>query len=552
MIWIFLAGCTPSKESNSDTNQMDTATNTEEISNPEWYGTVQPFVAENCSTCHYEGGSAPFSFEQYEDVAILAPVMLTAMQSGSMPPWLPNTDCNEFQDARSIKSSDIEQFAQWIEDGSPMGDPALGESPIPMVTDIEATHSLSMPTGFVPNTANGNDQYRCFKLDANFPEHTFITQTQVKPGTPQVHHVLIYALAPEMAAAVDEANGADGQVGYPCFGNPFPRNSGSYDYGFPTQVGAWVPGLEPSIFPEGTALRIKQDSILVMQVHYSALGGSDMEDSTSYHYVTSDTAPDLIASTHPLAIQDLDIPAGQRYTSFRDTFTNYSNESFELVSLATHMHLLGKSQYVRLLHNDGSSECLLDIPDWDFAWQQSYRPTESIMVAPTESIEVTCAFDNSPENQPFVDGTQIEPADVEWGDGTLDEMCLLYTTILKPYTPLPPNDAPACWGVEECLSSCGDSLSCVLSCESVEFECITCSLDAFLDCGVMDCAVEGLAAEPCLRECYAKSIMMGTPIGSCLEYECPTEYNALQSCADPVLQSDTCKSQLQSCGIPLE
>ena len=73
-------------------------------------------------------------------------------------------------------------------------------------------------------------------MDLEFEEETFITQTQVLPGSPQVHHVLMYALAPQMADAVRNADGEDGTVGYPCFGDPFPRGGGNYDYGFPTQL----------------------------------------------------------------------------------------------------------------------------------------------------------------------------------------------------------------------------------------------------------------------------------------------------------------------------
>ena len=45
-----------------------------------------------------------------------------------------------------------------------------------------------------------------------------------------------------------------------------------------------------------------------------------------------------------------------------------------------------------------------------------------------------------PANQPIVNGEQIEPNNVEWGDGTLDEMYLLYTTTIDPYRPLPLKD----------------------------------------------------------------------------------------------------------------
>ena len=64
---------------------------------------IQPMIANNCSTCHVENGAAPFVFEQFEDVEPLAPVMLSSMQSGSMPPWLPNPDCIDYQNERLLK-----------------------------------------------------------------------------------------------------------------------------------------------------------------------------------------------------------------------------------------------------------------------------------------------------------------------------------------------------------------------------------------------------------------------------------------------------------------
>jgi hypothetical protein len=539
MMLFFLIAC-----SGTSTKNTDTA-----ATSPEWFGEIQPLVAENCAQCHFEGGSSPFPLETYEQVQPLASVMLSSIQSGSMPPWLPNQDCGELQAPRVLTQNQIARFAQWVDNDTPIGDSTLEVSPIPIIQDITPTHSVQMPSGFIPNTEE-SDQYRCFPLELQFDEETFITQTQVIPGSGQVHHVLIYALDPSMADAIQNANGADGTVGYPCFGDPFPSGTSNYALGFPTQIGAWVPGIEPAIFPEGTALRIKPNAVVVMQVHYSALGGESTEDSSSYHIVTTDIIPDSVAQTRPLAIQDLDIPPGAT-ASFNDTFVNYYDRPIEVRSFATHMHMLGTEQKSVVHRNDGTEECLLHISDWDFAWQQAYLPENDVFLASGESIEVTCTYDNSQENQPIINGEQLAPAHVEWGDGTLDEMCLLYTTLLEPYRPLPPQGSLPCYGIDECIADCGDSLSCLLSCEQVEFSCLTCTLDGFLNCGISQCAIEGLQAESCLRDCYSKSVMMGSPIGSCLEKECPTEYSNLIECADPVLRNEECSATLEACGIPL-
>ena len=95
---------------------------------------------------------------------------------------------------------------------------------------IEDTIYLApMPIGFIPDTTGGADQYRCFVMDLA-EEETFITQTQVLPGSPQVHHVLM-CVCSTMAEAV-EMQMATTALLATLF---WIRFQVGYDYGFPTQ-----------------------------------------------------------------------------------------------------------------------------------------------------------------------------------------------------------------------------------------------------------------------------------------------------------------------------
>ncbi len=67
---------------------------------------------------------------------------------------------------------------------------------------------------------------------------------------------------------------------------------------------------------------------------------------------------------------------------------------------------------------------MLDIPRWDFAWQRNYGFKEPYTLNSGDKIGLECHWDNSPENQPWVDGEQVSPPDINWGEGTGDEMCL--------------------------------------------------------------------------------------------------------------------------------
>ena len=44
----------------------------------------------------------------------------------------------------------------------------------------------------------------------------------------------------------------------------------------------------------------------------------------------------------------------------------------------------------------------------------------------TTSSWSRCEYDNSAAHQPVVDGAQLAPRNVTWGEGSLDEMCLHY------------------------------------------------------------------------------------------------------------------------------
>jgi hypothetical protein len=70
------------------------------------------------------------------------------------------------------------------------------------------------------------------------------------------------------------------------------------------------------------------------------------------------------------------------------------------------------------------------IPRWDFDWQREYVLAKSTFVAPGDELSIACSWSNTPDDQPFVDGIQLAPHDVTWGEGTEDEMCTvtLYAT----------------------------------------------------------------------------------------------------------------------------
>ena len=171
-----------------------------------------------------------------------------------------------------------------------------------------------------------------------------------------------------------------------------------------------------------------------------------------------------------LAVIDLDIPAGDPEVQFTRTVRNWSDQDVTLGSVTGHMHLLGKRLKVEVVRADGAEECALELPEWDFEWQQAYQlpDDDRITLAPGDGLRLSCTYDNSAENQPVVNGEQQEPRDVTWGEGSLDEMCLTYLGVIEDFSPTAPTPDSACPSSDGCLADCAaDDLDCLLTCETV-------------------------------------------------------------------------------------
>jgi hypothetical protein len=95
-------------------------------------------------------------------------------------------------------------------------------------------------------------------------------------------------------------------------------------------------------------------------------------------------------------------------------------EGLLLYQLVPHMHLRGKAFSFTAVYPDGRKEILLDVPRYDFNWQNAYRFAEPKVLPAGTRIDCHAAFDNSENNL-----LNPDPAsEVHWGDQTWDEMMI--------------------------------------------------------------------------------------------------------------------------------
>jgi hypothetical protein len=106
------------------------------------------------------------------------------------------------------------------------------------------------------------------------------------------------------------------------------------------------------------------------------------------------------------------------------------NVPLNVYAAGLHMHTRGSQIKTLINRKNGDSECLLDIPAWNFSWQGAYTLSQPAVFNPGDKIYLECHWNNTAANQPYVNGQQVAPINLNWGETTEEEMCLdvLYLT----------------------------------------------------------------------------------------------------------------------------
>ncbi|MEO8706603.1 MAG: hypothetical protein ABI867_41645 [Kofleriaceae bacterium] len=375
-----------------------------------FYEDVAPVLAKHCVGCHRPGGAAPFSLITYEDAIAVAEVMPGMVASRQMPPYGADNSgaCNTYQDARWLADAEIATIVDWLAGAKLAGDPAASP-PLPPeqigLARVDAT--AAMTTAYSLDTSM-DDDYRCFVVDAGITTDTFLTGFEVRPGAPEVvHHILVYQL--DSAAAETTVAGLDAQTpapGYTCFGGV---GAGA------SLVGVWAPGKRVASYPATTGLALKANRKFVLQIHYHDHDGLPHPDQTAVDLMLEPTVVEP-AFLYLLAAPDLYIPPGQ--TSFTTT-NQYELPGFlgtyNVWGVFPHMHTLGRTLRAEVDHA-GQPACLVDVPRWDFNWQQGYFYDGPPKIAGGgDMLRISCTHDTTTRGTPTT-----------WGEGTEDEMCLAF------------------------------------------------------------------------------------------------------------------------------
>jgi hypothetical protein len=370
---------------------------------PTFHRDVQPILARYCLGCHGREGSI-FSLEEYSQAAALAGPIAHAVGERRMPPWPPAAGCGEFAGAeqRTLSAEEVATLMAWQQAGAPEGDPVEPAPPVRAAAAAEPALVLD-PGGEYSYTGAEEDQYWCFRLDPGLSGPLDVVAMDIQPGNRAiVHHVIVFR-------EPDGRGKPTGLPGFRCGGVP-----GGTEF-----MAGWVPGATPLHLPAGMAMRLDPSDALVMQVHYHRNPAEVTATDRSRLRVFTATSPvnEYVRVVWTGSI-DIDVPPRASASASGTCRLPETGGPVKLVSVAPHMHTAGSSFRSEIRRADGSTECLIDIPRWDFEWQGGYQYTIPRQLQPGDTIHTACSYDNRSDRR------------VRFGEGTGDEMCFQFNFVV--------------------------------------------------------------------------------------------------------------------------
>jgi peroxiredoxin/mono/diheme cytochrome c family protein len=377
---------------------------------PDYAKDVAPIFKDNCAHCHVQGGIGPFAMNSYDIVKGFSPMIREVLLTKRMPPAQVDPHVSHFQNANYISNAQLQTLVHWVDAGSPRGNSKT--DPLTSVKPIESEWQLGPPDFIVEVPAyevpaTGVIDYFNHVIDLPFNEDKYVRAVQFIPGDKRVlHHLLSYMSTPnfDRSKALSEENVRDFLEGY-------------------------APGkTDATVFPKGTGVFIPKGYKLIMQMHYTTMGKA-VTDKTRVGLYFNKTTPEFKYLTYPVSNggSALNIPPGE--AEHKMNGQHVFEEDIMLYALRPHMHSRGKAFRFTVIYPDQTREVLMNVPNYNFAWQPTYRLSEPKLLPAGSRIVTDGVYDNSKYNlaNPDPNGFAVG------GPQSWHEMFIGYVTYTLPH-----------------------------------------------------------------------------------------------------------------------
>lgn len=360
---------------------------------------IAPILAQNCVKCHRIGGIAPWAMTDYNKIFGWSSMMKEVLLSKRMPPWKADPEVGEFENSFALSDSNARKIISWIDDGLPLGS---GNDPLTELPQYIRTWQGGEPDLLVTLDeetipASKLIPYRYQNVSLNLTEDKWLRGVEIQPGNPKtVHHVVLTNTETNQQSPITNRKARPWTDNYIALG-------GGAD--------------QATFFPENTGVFIPKGTTLTMQLHYTATGKVET-DQTRIGFYFHDSIPSKEFYALSPSNVDFVIPAFGKNVKL--TVADEITRDIKIHYVVPHMHYRGKSIKINAILPDGSKKTIVSVADYNFNWQWLYKLKEPVFIPKGSKISVEGVYDNTFQNPLNPDPTQ----ELTYGIQSTDEMLI--------------------------------------------------------------------------------------------------------------------------------
>lgn len=350
---------------------------------------IAPILFSHCVQCHRPDSVAPMSLLSYKETRPWAKSIREQVGKGQMPPWSADPKHGVFANDPSLSDEERQLIIDWVEQGAPQGNPkSMPETPVFEEGWVLGEPDYIITTPMITVPATGEDLHIPLRIPVEGDLNRWIRSVEIRPSNLNVaHHCFVFV-------------------------NDYGERINNMDYSI---LAMWGLGTNPTDFPAGTGRQLLATDELLIDQHLHSTGKEETCVMEIGFYFGEG---ELVNPLKGMKIGDFDLKIPPHDANWETRKFWKTPSDLTIHSLYPHMHYRGNDLRFTAFYPDGTSEILLDVPDYDFSWQFIYYLESPKFIPKETTIEVLAHFDNSAGNPDNPDPS----IEVLYGENSDEEM----------------------------------------------------------------------------------------------------------------------------------
>ena len=369
---------------------------------PTWNGDIAPLLSRRCAACHQPGGVGPFDLLTYQDVSRRARFIVSVVEAGLMPPWLPGDDGLPLRHVRRLSSDEKQMLSTWAENGMPIGDGVsdMVKVPPPPVMRADLSRETILPYELPEETPVA---YHLGEMD----KHSF--RLLMANGDPlRIQAIRGASNAPQSVRVMTLVTDTEGKARYLDHEDPLPgwRTHSDLAYKPSGAEGVLLMGGEGLRLPRGFHWAYPPRTEVALGLHFKPTGRKEVLKEVVEFELVPDGEQSRPLRWLPSVVIHVDVMAGDKARiKAKPTVVPVD---VDLVAITPRATDICTSSNLHAVLPDGRRVLLMEIADWDHHRRETHVLEKPLRLPAGTRIEGAWELDNTDGNPRNPDDPPID------------------------------------------------------------------------------------------------------------------------------------------------